>query len=280
MNRIQERFRDTAERGRASLVPYFTAAFPDASATKALIRRADEFGASVVEIGLPFSDSIADGPVIQDSFHFCLANGYRTEDTFRMVSEVRPDVACGLVAMVSYSVVHRFGLDAFMRRSAEAGFDGVILPDVPLEEASSTAEAAAGAGLCHIGLIAPSTPVPRARSIAQASTGFIYRIAVAGTTGERASLPAGLRDDVAELRRSSGLPVCVGFGISTAAQVREVCTFADGAIVGSAIVRRIRDAMHSGQNSVSLVDSVSAFIGELMQGLDLRDGYVETQHLP
>lgn len=267
MQRIPQRFTDAAGSPRAGLVPYFTAAFPDAATTIALIRHADSLGVPVVEIGLPFSDSIADGSVIQDSFHYCLSRGYRLADAFALAADIRPQVACGLVAMVSYSVVYRWGLDAFMRRAAEAGFDGVILPDVPLEESGATARAAAGAGLCHIGLIAPSTPPPRARSIAQASSGFVYRIAAAGTTGVRASLPAGLRADVAELRRVTGLPVCVGFGIGTSAQVREVCGFSDGAIVGSAIVRRIHDAMRAGLDADALVDNVSAFVAELSEGV-------------
>jgi len=166
--------------------------------------------------------------------------------------------------MVSYSLVHRFGLDRFMVRAAEVGFDGIILPDVPVEEASLTGEAAQASGLCSIGLVAPTTSATRREVIAQASKGFLYQIAVAGTTGERTSLPESLSEEVAQMRKLSGLPVCVGFGISTAKQVCEVCRISDGAIVGSAIVRRIADALEASLTTTELVDSVSDFVKSLL----------------
>ena len=266
-NRITRRLQENAQAGVGTLMPYFTAGFPDAPTTASLIVEADRLGAGIVEIGFPFSDSIADGPVIQESFHHALGRGHRVEDAFRLVADVRSQVECGLVAMVCYSIVTRIGLDRFMDRAAEAGFDGVILPDVPVEEARVTVASARRAGLCHVGLVAPTTSPSRRRAIADSTTGFIYQIATAGTTGERGTLPTGLADEVKQLREVSGLPVCVGFGVSDADQVREICRFANGAIVGSAIIRRIDEAMKSGGDSKGIVQRVGEFLRSLILGL-------------
>lgn len=269
-NRIDERFRKHGVSTQGALLPYFTSGFPDAATTAELIRQADALGAAVVEIGVPYSDSIADGPVIQESFSYALQRGHKLEDTFRLASEVRPAVSCALVAMLSYALVHRAGVDAFMNRAAGAGFDGVILPDVPVEESAPTSKAAQRAGLRYVGLVAPTTSPPRRGAIARSSSGFLYQIAVTGTTGERQTLPSTLPDEVARLREVSGLPVCVGFGISTAQQVRQVCGFADGAIVGSAIVRCIGEALKRGLEPEALVEPVSAFVAQLMSGVVAR----------
>lgn len=266
-NRIARRLDANRRAGGGTLLPYLTAGFPDAATTAALVVEADRAGAGVVEIGFPYSDSIADGPVIQASFHYALANGHRVEDAFRLVAEVRSKVTCGLVAMVSYSIVSRIGLDGFMDRAAAVGFDGVILPDVPIEESPVTAAAAGRAGLCHVGLVAPSTSTQRRRAIAESSTGFIYQIAAAGTTGERSGLPPGLAEEVGRLRSVSGVPVCVGFGVRDADQVREVCRFADGAIVGSAIVRRIDEGIQRSADPDEIVSAVGGFLRSLATGL-------------
>ena len=263
-DRIKQRIESKKGRLGAALVPYFTAGYPDIETTIELTVRANALGVPVVEIGFPYSDSTADGPVIQASFYRALDHGHRLADAFNIAQRVRSEVDCALVAMVSYSIVHRLGLDTFMVQAAGAGFDGVILPDVPLEESGPTAEAAHRRGLCHIGLIAPTTSAARRESIARGSSGFIYHIAVAGTTGERADLPCDLPSQVASLRRVSGLPVCVGFGISRPGHVREVCGFADGAIVGSAIVRRITDAVDQGLGTGHIVESVSRFLSDLL----------------
>lgn len=265
-NRIAAQLAAAAERGGA-LLPYFTAGFPDLDTSAELIRTAGALGAAVVEIGFPYSDSIADGPVIQGSFHDVLERGHRVEDSFALAARVRATVACGVAAMVSYSIVNRIGLHEFMRRAAAAGLDGVILPDLPIEESMEAADAAARAGLCHIGLVAPTTPPARREAIARASSGFIYQIAVSGTTGERADLPPELPGEVMALKRAGGLPVCVGFGVSSADHVRRICTFADGAIVGSAIVRRIAQAVARGENGPTIVEGVEMFLKELMSGL-------------
>ncbi len=266
-DRIEARFAQNAVAKTGALLPYFTSGFPNLTATADFIRAADSVGVTAIELGLPYSDSIADGPVIQGSFNYVLSRGQRLVDSFRMVSELRPSVTCALVAMVSFSLVHRFGSDAFMDQCVESGFDGVIVPDLPVEESASLSAAVGRAGLCYIGLVAPTTSPKRRDAIARISSGFIYQIAVAGTTGERIALPAGLSREVAELQSVSRLPVCVGFGISSAKQVREVCGLADGAIVGSAIVRRISEALDKGADPPTILQLVSHFLSGLMSGL-------------
>ncbi len=266
LERIQQRFAASASLRRRAVLPYFTSGFPDASTVEAMIRRADDVGATVVELGIPFSDSIADGRTIQRSFHDVLKQGWTVEDTFQLVARVRPRVECALVAMVSYSLVWRIGVQDFMNRAARCGFDGVIVPDVPVEESMIAAGAAGRADLGYVGLVAPTTTSARRKLIARSSTGFVYRIAISGTTGERTDFRVDAMNDIDELRDAAGAPVCVGFGISTAEQVGAACVVADGAIVGSAIVRRIADAVDAGQSMDDLVDTVGGFLSELITG--------------
>lgn len=265
MNRITRHFRALQEADRGAVIAYITAGFPELAISRELIRRADSAGTPVVEIGFPYSDSIADGPQIQESFHEALRGGLRVDDILKMVSELRTGVECGLVAMLSFSIVRKFGVGAFLRKLRDVGFDGVIIPDVSLEELRAAADESIENDLCMIGLVAPTTSPKRCVHIARQSSGFVYQIAVAGTTGERRELGPNVRKMTLELKSACSLPVCVGFGISTPEQVRRVCRVADGAIVGSAIIRRIRDGVTSGQSSGRLVDDVAGFIGGLVE---------------
>ncbi len=262
-NRIDANFQALQTRGGKALIPYVTAGYPDLATTDLLLRRLDELGIPLIEIGIPFSDSIADGPVIQGSFHRVLAGGFRVADLFETVRAVRPAVSTALVAMVSMSLVRQPGVSEFARRCAESGFDGLIVPDVPLEESSEVRDAARAAGLRCIMLVAPTTPAARREQIAGASESFIYQVAVRGITGEREGLPADIAEFVRVLRTVSRLPVCVGFGIGTPRQVRAVCDVADGAIVGTALVRRIGEGMDAGDSSEVIVRNVTHFVAEL-----------------
>ncbi len=275
--RIEKRLREAAGGNSGVLLPYFTSGYPDVETTGKFIQAADALGVPVIELGVPYSDSIADGPVIQASFHSVLARGQTLEDTFSIVSGVRASLRCAIVAMVSYSILHRTGVEAFCERAASAGFDGLIVPDVPVEEAPPVSAATCRAGLGYVGLVAPTTTPARREAIARASTGFIYQIAVAGTTGERLTIPTGLHEEVSRLRDVSGLPVCVGFGVSTAEHVRAICELADGAIVGSAIIRRIREALEARVDSTALIAGISAFLSELISGVsDGRLGHTSS----
>jgi len=265
-NRITTTFAELRSAGRKSVLPFLTAGYPDLAATEALLNDFESRGVRMCEIGVPFSDPIADGPTIQASYTAALEAGVTCEQIFEMVRRYR---AAGgqmaLVAMVSYSIVFRHELKAYLAEAASAGFDGVIIPDLPVEEAGTAETLAAEAGLANVLLIAPTTPPDRRIEIAKQSRGFIYYISVAGITGERDKLPPETVDAVAELRTHTDTPIAVGFGISNPAMVAEVCAAADGAIVGSAIIHRITDAMGAGTDA--LVKQVGDFVSELLAPL-------------
>lgn len=253
-------------------MPFLTAGDPDLDTTAQLLDAMQQAGASISELGFPFSDPIADGPVIQDSMTLALNRGCRPSQILEMVAANRAKLNIGLVAMVTYTIVHRLGPEKFIRDAAAAGIDGFILPDLPLEESEPVRRLASQAGLIVSLLIAPHTPMDRAARIAKASSGFVYLMARAGVTGERGSLPTELADRIASLRQVTDLPIAVGFGISDAQQVRQVVQLADAAIVGSAIVRRIAEnrSLASG-NRRELVAKVGSFARELAQGLAVNE---------
>ena len=273
-NRLVQAFADLRAAGRKALLPFITAGFPDLQTTEALLHELAGRGVRVCELGFPFSDPIADGPVIQSSYTRALAGGITTEKIFQMVRRFRRtegnrQLAIGnrqlsLSAMVSYTIVFRHGVKAFLADAAAAGFDATIIPDLPLEEAASFESLSAGAGLANVMLISPTTTPARRLRIARHSRGFIYFISVAGITGERGRLPQSTIDAVADLRWRTDTPVCVGFGISRPETVAQVCRVADGAIVGSAIVHRIADLAAARTPRKTLVKKVGDFVGELL----------------
>jgi tryptophan synthase alpha chain len=270
MNRIDDIFKRCRDRGQKALMPFITAGDPDLATTQRLLPGIERAGASICELGIAFSDPVADGPVIQASMKRALDQHVRPCQVLEMVARQRANLHMGLMAMVSYSIVYRLGLDSFLRDAAQAGIDGMIFPDLPLEESAPARAAAARHGLVCSFLIAPTTPIERARQIAQASTGFVYLLSRAGVTGESTSLPPDLTQRVSELRSVTDLPIVVGFGISNQQQVRSVLTVADAVIVGSAIMRRVDQHRQEGADAV--VDQVSCFVSELAGGLVQADG--------
>ena len=265
MNRIQRIFRDLRASDGRALMPFITAGDPDVATTGRLLPALEQAGASVVELGIPFSDPVADGPTIEASMSYALEHGARVAQIFEQIAAVRSSVELGVVAMVSYSIVHRIGPDRFVRDAAAAGVDGLIVPDLPLEEAAGLGQLVREADLVLSMLVAPTTPIDRARRIAQAGSGFVYVVSRAGITGEQAQLPPELADRLAALRQATDLPLAVGFGISTAEQVRQVTSVADAAIVGSALVRRIAQVRQQGPDAV--IQAATAFTRELAAGL-------------
>jgi tryptophan synthase alpha chain len=246
---------DIALRGSPpGLWPFLAAGFPDIATTSELLRALTKLPIRGLELGFPFSDPIADGPVIQAAFTHALTAGLRVDDIFDMVKTARQEgVAYPIVAMVSASIVYRRGVERFVVRAAMSGFDGLIVPDLSLEEAPALFTACERLQLRLCMLVAPTTPEDRRRRIANAAGGFLYYISVQGVTGQRDALPADLSSQVRQLKTATGRPVLVGFGISLPAHVHEVCSFADGAIVGSAIVRGMAEAMKAGVFGPSLV---------------------------
>jgi tryptophan synthase alpha chain len=260
MNPIDALFAKLRAEKRKAFIPFVGAGDPDLTATAALVRELARRGAGLVEIGFPYSDPIADGPVIQASYTRALAKGVRVEDVFRCVRDLG-SAGVPLVGMVSYSIVHRRGPESFLKQAHEAGFSGAIVPDLPIDEAEGMAKLAAARDFKLIHLVTPTTPRERAVQIAKLSTGFLYCVSTTGITGERDRLPAELVDQLAWLRKQTDLPLCVGFGISKPEHVTALREVADGVIVGSAIVRRVEQA------ASRPISEVVREVGELAQSL-------------
>ena len=220
-------------------MPFLSAGDPDIAMTGRVIRELAGAGADLIEVGFPYSDPIADGPVIQSSYTRALGKRLKLKDIFDCIVGVSSQVACPLVAMVSYAIIFRTGTESFVKRAAGAGFSGLIVPDLPGDEAAEFAALVTRQGMDLIQLVAPTTPTDRAARILQNATGFVYCIAVSGTTGAREILAPQLAGMLKSLRSQTTLPLAVGFGISRPEQVEQLRGLADGVIVGSAIVRHL-----------------------------------------
>jgi len=268
MNRLDETFAAAKKDGRKLLCPFLTAGYPTLEATPALLlaAQAGMNGTGIIELGIPFSDPVADGPVIQESFTHALAKGASVAKALACLAEARKKgLTVPVMVMVTYSIVFKRGTREFATLCRESGADGLILPDVPLEEAPAIAQAVRSTGLRTTFLVAPTTSPPRRQEIARLCDGFVYYLSVSGITGERRALPADIGPNIAALRQATSTPICVGFGISTPDQVREVTALADGAIVGSALVRRI--AAVQTQPVDRQAEAVQQFVAELAGGL-------------
>lgn len=242
MGRIDTIFNELRSANRRALMPFVCAGHPRLDALPDVLLALQDSGASIVEIGIPFSDPIADGPVIAAAMHGAIHAGCTPALVLDQIASIRDRLRIGLVGMVSISIMQRLAAGSspalVLARFRDAGLDGFIFPDLPLEESDGWRSAAAETGTTCSLLIAPTTPPERAARIAQASTGFLYLLARSGITGERSEMP-DLSGRIAELRRASNLPIAVGFGIATPDHVRHVLQTADAAIVGSALVRRL-----------------------------------------
>jgi tryptophan synthase alpha chain len=259
MSRLEGTFARLRARGERALLPYFTAGDPSLADTRRLVIEAARRGADVIELGVPFSDPLADGPVIQRAGVRALAAGATVARVLETVSALRAEIDVPLVLLTYYNPVLAFGLKAFARTAVDAGVDGAIVADMPPEESGPLATEADAVGLDLVYMLAPTSTPPRVRLIAKRSRGFVYVVSLTGVTGERQELPADLATQIGVLRRATTMPVCVGFGISTPAQVAAVGRIADGAAVGSAIVRLVE----ARAGSSTLVEDVGKFIAEL-----------------
>lgn len=267
---IEKTFASLHSRGRTAFMPYFTAGYPDYDASLQIIAAAASSGADLIEIGMPFSDPLADGPTIQGSTQVALNKGMTTLRCLELVAALRTKgVRQPLLLMGYYNPILAFGIHRFATEAAEARVDGLIVPDLPVEEAGPLESACEKAGLALVYLLAPTSTPERARRIAGRSKGFLYLVSLTGVTGAREALPPDLGALIARTRKASRLPLAVGFGISGPEQAREVGRLADGVIVGSALVRAIEAALESGEDPVQ---AVSAFVGTLRTALDAGAG--------
>jgi tryptophan synthase alpha chain len=270
-NAIDSLFQRLRAQGRKAFMPFLTAGDPDLAATVRLAQAAASAGAHLLEIGFPYSDPIADGPVIQAAYTRALDHGLKIGDLLEHIRQLRqtPAFADGttpLVAMASYSLIHRRGADVFVGQAQDAGFSGAIVPDLPVEESESLTKLAADRDFKLIQLVTPTTPRDRAREIARRSTGFLYCVSVTGITGERDRLPEELLEQLGWLRRQTDLPLCVGFGISRPEHVKMLRDVADGVIVGSALVRPMESAANRPLDAV--IDEVADLVRTLSSALN------------
>jgi len=238
MSRIAARFADLKGRGEKGLVAYIAAGDPSIEASRQIIHALVEAGVDIIELGLPFSDPLADGPVIQAGTQRALLAGANTDNVFDLIATVRREgVTTPILIMTYINLVNRPGIEQFCRRAAEAGVDGLILPDVPMEEGDELLAATQKAGLDLVQFVAPTSTPDRIERAGRLASGFVYVVSLTGVTGQRESLPARMIDLVQAAKAVTETPVAVGFGISTPAHVRQVAAVADAAIVGSAFVR-------------------------------------------
>ncbi len=262
MNRIDETFKRLQRDGKKAFIPYVTAGDPDMGTTKKIVHALVRAGADIIELGVPFSDPLADGPTIQKAIHRSLENGCTTKKTFELVKELRKEIDNPLVFMTYYNIIFSYGVKKFIKRAKVCGVDGVIVPDLPMEESTELYNAAKTEGLCLIMLAAPTTPLERARKIARYSCGFLYYISITGVTGARKALSKKLKLEVAGIRNATTTPVCVGFGISNAAQAKDVAKLSDGVIIGSAIIKRIEKNLGNNSKIVSEIEIFSKSIAK------------------
>jgi tryptophan synthase alpha chain len=266
MNSIEQLFSTLRREKRKALMPFVTAGDPDLKFTADVLREVVARGCHLCEVGIPYSDPIADGPIIQASYTRALAHKIKLADILNTLGDVAPKVKAPLVTMVSYAIVYRHGLETYVNDVAARGLAGLIVPDLPVEESASLADICKRGDISLIQLVTPTTPRDRAVRIANTSTGFLYYVSVAGITGERTKLPPELVDNVGWLRTQTDLPICIGFGISKPEHVKLLAPVADGLIVGSAIVRRIAAAAEQPREKV--LNDVGNYVAELLEALN------------
>lgn len=246
-------------------MPFVTAGDPDLAFTAEVLAELARRGAHLCEVGIPYSDPIADGPVIQASYTRALAQHVKLAEILETLSGVAPQLSTPSVTMVSYAIVYRHGLVRYVEDARQAGVAGAIVPDLLVEESGELAKICRSADFSLVQLVTPTTPRDRALRIAESSTGFLYYVSVTGITGERTALPQQLLDNVGWLREQTDTPICIGFGISQPEHVRLLAPVADGLIVGSAIVRRIATAAN--RPKAEVLKDVGDYVASLLTAL-------------
>lgn len=263
MSSLDLLFKDHRARGKKAFLPFVTAGDPNMATTAAIIQALADCGASACEVGVPYSDPIADGPVIQASYQRALDGGFRLTQLFDLGQQLAQKLTMPMITMVSYSIIHRTGMQRYVDAAVKAGYCGAIVPDLLVEEAKPLVEICRKADFSLIQLVTPTTPRARQVQIAELSSGFLYFVSVTGITGERNAMPPGLLENVSWLREQTKLPICIGFGVSSAETAATLAPVADGVIVGSAIVRRIAAA----KDQQTAVADVTSFAKEIISAI-------------
>lgn len=262
MNRITKAFEQAKKENRAVLIPYFPAGFPSFKNSEEIFKALARAGADIIEIGIPFSDPLADGPTIQRASEEALTKGMTTAKVLEIVSNLRKKLDTPLLAMTYYNLVLHYGLEKFAKEAAKAGLDGVIIPDLPYDEASNWLKAARNR-LDTIFLLAPTSSSKRIAQVVRYSRGFIYCVSLTGVTGARKTLPKELPTFVKKVKAEAKMPVAVGFGIADVEQARKVAKIADGVIIGSALINLAQNAKTKDKQ----VEGVTRFIKRTKRAL-------------
>ncbi len=262
MTRIDAVFQKLKARGEKALIPFITAGDPDLATTRGLALEMAARGADILELGIPFSDPLADGPTIQASSNRAIKNGVHLEDVLRLAGELRRETDIPLILMGYYNPILQYGLERTAREAAAMGVDGFIIPDLPAEEAEAWRRVAMAQGLAPVFLAAPTSGPERLKKLGRLTRGFLYYVSVTGITGARTELPPELVGELQDLRRLVDCPVAVGFGIADPDQVRMLAPHVDGVVVGSAIVQRV--ARLRGRE---LLEEVGTFVASLKEPL-------------
>ncbi len=239
MSNIEQTFIDLKKKGRKALIPYIMAGDPDLDTTKKLVLDLESSGADIIELGVPFSDPLADGPTIQRAAERSLKNGTTLKKVLSIVKEIRKDSKIPLILMTYFNPVFKFGTDKFVKQAVKAGVDGAIIPDLIPDEADDYIKSAKQHGLDTVFLLAPTSTNERINIVSKASTGFIYYVSLTGTTGTKISVNKQMKNALNSIKKASKKPIAVGFGISNPDEASSVAKLADGVIIGSAIVKLI-----------------------------------------
>ena len=268
-DRIDSTFQRLTDEARAGLVTFITAGDPDLETSQQLMERLPGAGADIIELGMPFSDPMADGPAIQAANLRALSSGASLRRTLAMVSRFRENNNDTPVILMGYfNPIYQYGPSRFVTDAAAAGVDGLIMVDLPPEEDDELCDPARTAGLHWVRLVTPTSDEVRLQQVLRNTSGFIYYVSIAGITGTRSAAASAIGDALAMIRKHTALPIAVGFGINTADQVRETGAVADGAVVGSAIIREIENHLDgSGKAKPELLDRVTGLVSELAGGL-------------
>lgn len=263
MNRIERIFQELKRRKKKAFIPFITAGDPSLKVTEELVLSFEQAGAHIIELGVPFSDPLADGPTIQASSQRALKKGINLTKILNTVARIRQKSQVPIALMTYYNPVFKYGEDRFMRDARRCGVDGVIIPDLPPEEAKGVIRSARKRGISTVFFLAPTTTQQRIKQIVKASTGFIYYVSLTGVTGSKKHFAAENAAKIRAAKKCTRTPICVGFGIATPTQAKTVSKMADGVIVGSAIIKQIE----KNKGKKNLVKNVTRFVWTLAKGI-------------
>jgi tryptophan synthase alpha chain len=265
--KIAKTFAELKARGEKGLVTYITGGYPNIKTNLAVLKELADSGSDLIEIGIPFSDPIADGPVIQRASYIALSNGVKIDDILKLVEDFREYSRIPVILMTYYNPVYRSGLENFVSKAVRAGVDGLIIPDLPIEEDNSLRKAALTKGLALIPLAAPTSTEERLKKIADKAEGFIYCVAVTGVTGTRKEITTDIDSFTGKLKKLTDIPLVVGFGISGPESAAKMAFFCDGIVVGSLIV----DGMKENESSETVAKTVGRINRSIKDGITVKN---------